>query len=215
MTLALARTGQARHARRRLVAIDIGIRALTTILAISLPANYRMRPSLAAPVSLPAGAAAMRKFFFGLGVFTAVVIVASGIGIFVLARSGAELDAASKAYTKEAVVAISEHWDAGELWKRASPHLRQLAGYDKMRSLMSTADRVLGSLREFRDSKGEAMIAVNNARTAVSARYIAVASFDRGDAQFSVLLVKNGDAWEIEGFHIDWRLTGGATVGRS
>jgi hypothetical protein len=82
----------------------------------------------------------MRKFFYGLGVFTAVVILAGGIGIFALARNGAALDRTSKAYTQDAVVAIATHWDAVELWKRASPHLRAMASFDKMRALMSSAD---------------------------------------------------------------------------
>ena len=59
------------------------------------------------------------------------------------------------------------------------------------------------------------MIAVNNMRTGVSAQYVAIASFDRGDAQFRVLLVKDGDGWLIEGFHVDWRTQRNSTVGRS
>ncbi len=157
----------------------------------------------------------MRKFFFGLGVFAAVVIVAAGAGFYILARNGNALDTASKAYTQDAVVAIAEHWDATELWKRASPHLRKMASFDKMRGLMTNAERALGCLREFRGSQGQALMALNNTHTAVSAQYVATASFDRGDAQFRVLLVKDGDAWMIEGFHVDWRTLANTTVGRS
>jgi hypothetical protein len=157
----------------------------------------------------------MRKFFYGLGVFAAFVIVAGGIGIFILARNGAVLDQASKAYTQDAVVAIASHWDAGELWKRASPHLRQTASFDRMRGLMSAAQRALGAMREYRDSKGQSLMAMTNARSTVSARYVAAARFDRGDALFRVMLVKDGDAWMIEGFHIDWRIAAPGGVGNS
>jgi hypothetical protein len=70
-------------------------------------------------------------------------------------------------------------------------------------------------LREFRGSQGEAFLALNNARTAVSAQYVATASFDRGDAQFRVMLVKDGDAWLIEGFHVNWQTLANRTVGKS
>ena len=157
----------------------------------------------------------MRKFFFGLGVCAAVVIAAAGLGFYILARSGSALDTASKAYTQDAVVAIAAHWDATELWKRASPRLRQVADYDKMRGLMTSAERALGTLRGLRATEGQSMIAVNTMRTAVSAQYVATASFDRGDARFRVLLVRNGDGWLIEGFHVDWQMPAGGVVGRS
>ena len=42
----------------------------------------------------------MRRFFYGLGIVTAVILVAVAIGLFVLIRNGATLDRESKSYAE-------------------------------------------------------------------------------------------------------------------
>jgi hypothetical protein len=143
----------------------------------------------------------MRKFFFGVGVLAAVLIVAGGVGFFVLSRDGAALDRMSKAYVDESVVAITANWDMDELWKRASPHLRQMANEDQIRGLFEAAKSALGPLAEFRGSRGEAIISVKDA--SVSADYLARGRYQKGDASLRIALVKQGDSWMIEGFRIN------------
>jgi hypothetical protein len=145
----------------------------------------------------------MRKFFCGLGVFTAVAIVAGGIGLFMLARNGAALDTASKAYVEDTVVIVASKWNADELWKRASPHLRTIATRDDMRGLFDTARQALGPLLEYRGSQGQALISTMNSQTTISAKYVARAHFQNGDADLQFVLVKQGDEWMVEGFHIN------------
>lgn len=145
----------------------------------------------------------MRKFFYGLGVITAVAIVAGGIGLFMLARSGAALDTASKAYVEDTVVTVASNWNADELWKRASPHLRTIATRNDIRGLFDTARQALGPLLEYRGSQGQALISTMNSQTALSAKYVARAHFQNGDADLQLVLVKQGDEWMIEGFHIN------------
>jgi hypothetical protein len=43
---------------------------------------------------------------------------------------------------------------------------------------------------------------VHPSNTIVSARYVARAHFEKGDALVQLTLLKQGDAWMIEGFHI-------------
>ena len=145
----------------------------------------------------------MRKFFFGLGVFAAFVIVAGGLGFFILARNGNALDTASKAYVEESVVAIAANWDVDELWKRASPRLRTTVKPDEIRGLFDAAKGALGPLVDYRGSQGEAMMSLQNASPAVSAQYIANCSFQKGNAEIRITLVKQGDTWLIRGFHIN------------
>jgi transposase len=145
----------------------------------------------------------MRKFFYGLGVITAVAIVAGGIGLFLLARNGAALDTASKAYVENTVVTVASNWNADELWKRASPHLRTIATRNDMRGLFDTARQALGPLLEYRGSQGQALISTMNSQTTISAKYVARAHFQNGDADLQFVLVKQGDEWMIEGFHIN------------
>jgi hypothetical protein len=144
----------------------------------------------------------MRKFFYGLGVLTALVIVAGGIGLFVLARNGAALDTMSKAYVEDSVATIAANWDADELWKRASPRFRTTTKQDDLRGLFDAAKGALGPLLEFRGSSGQAMMSVVNSETSVSAQYVARCSFQKGEAELRLALVKHGDTWTIEGFHI-------------
>ncbi|MGB7257429.1 MAG: hypothetical protein WBD48_05075 [Pseudolabrys sp.] len=145
----------------------------------------------------------MRKFFYGLGIFAAIVIVAGGIGFFVLARNGAALDTASKAYVKDSVVTIATNWDSNELWKRASPHLRTMAKQEELRGFFDAARDALGPLVEYRGSQGQSLMSVVNSQSRVSASYVAQCHFQKGDAVIQVALVKQGDTWMIEGFHIN------------
>lgn len=145
----------------------------------------------------------MRKFFYGLGVVMAVLIVAGGIGFFFLARSGMALDSASKAYVDDSTVRIVANWDVKELWKRTGSRFKAASKYDDMAALFDAAKGTLGPMLEYRGSQGQALMSVNNAHTAVSARYVAIGHFQKGDAQIQIALVKQGDVWMIEGFHIN------------
>jgi hypothetical protein len=143
----------------------------------------------------------MRKFFFGLGVLAAILIVAGGVGFFFLSRDGAALDRMSKAYVDDSVVAITANWDVDELWKRASPHLRQITKEEQIRGLFDMAKSALGPLAEFRGSEGEAIISIKDAH--VAAEYLAKGRYQKGDASLRIALVKQGDTWMIEGFRIN------------
>ena len=144
----------------------------------------------------------MRKFFYGLGIFTALLITASGLGFYVLARDGAALDRVSKAYVEDSIVAVAANWNVDELWKRTIPHFRQTTNVDDVRGLFDAARSALGPLVEYRGSEGEAAISVHPSNTIVSAKYVAKAHFEKGDALVQLTLLKQGDAWMIEGFHI-------------
>jgi hypothetical protein len=145
----------------------------------------------------------MRKFFMIVGIVAVIAILGGGVGVFVLARNGAALDSASKAYTEASVPAIAANWDVDALWKRASPALRKVATRDQIEGMFIAAKQALGPMVEYRGSRGQAMMGVNNTHPVVSAQYVASARFQKGAADFRVGLVKIGDDWMIQGFHID------------
>jgi hypothetical protein len=145
----------------------------------------------------------MRKFFFGLGVLTACLVVAGGIGLFFLARNGMALDAESKAYVDKSVAAITDDWDADALWQRSSPRFRQTTKQDDLRNFFDAARESLGRLVAARGATGQATISVVNAVRSVTANYMVHAQFEKGDADIQIGVVKNGSHWRIEGFHID------------
>src|SRR5665213_1640364 len=115
----------------------------------------------------------MRKFLFGLGVITAVLIGFGAVSLFVLSRNGAALDAQSKSYVEDSVVSIATGWNTDELWKRASPHLRKMTTRDDLRRFLEAAKDALGPLVEYRGARGEAMMSLVNSTKTVSARYVA------------------------------------------
>ena len=144
----------------------------------------------------------MRKLFLVLGVVFTVLIVAGGAGVVVLARNGAALDSASKAYTETSVEAIARDWDGSELWTRASPALRRVATPQQIDQLFGAAKRSLGPLVAYGGSQGQAMVSYVNAHSAVAAQYVAHGHFAHGDADLQISLVKIDGRWMIQGFHI-------------
>jgi hypothetical protein len=147
---------------------------------------------------------AMRKFFLILGVIFSVLLVGGGIGIFVIARNGAALDAESKDYVDDAVVTITAHWNPDELMKRASPNLRQIAKPDDIVGLFGAAMTALGPLVDYQGAKGGSLVsAMSGSGTTISARYVAHARYARSDADLELSLLKVDGVWKIEGFHIN------------
>ncbi len=97
----------------------------------------------------------MRKFFFGFGIVMACLVVAGGVGLFILFRNGSALDAESKAYAEDTVVAIGSDWDADELWKRSTPRFRQATRREDWRLLDAARGR-WGRFVQYRGSSGQA-----------------------------------------------------------
>ncbi|MCK9918957.1 hypothetical protein MXD81_58515 [Microbacteriaceae bacterium K1510] len=145
----------------------------------------------------------MRKFFYGLGIVAAVVIVCGAVGLFVLFRNGASLDADSRAYVDAAAPRIVADWSAEELWKRASPRLRATAKREQIEAFFNAAKGALGPLAEYRGSQGQAFVSVVNAHTNVSGNYVVQCTFQKGSATLRISVVKQDEQWMIEGFHID------------
>ena len=46
---------------------------------------------------------------------------------FIFNSEGRGLDSESRAYAADTVMAITRHWDSGELWRRSTPHLNASA----------------------------------------------------------------------------------------
>jgi hypothetical protein len=145
----------------------------------------------------------MRKFFLGFGIVMACVVVTAAIGLFFLARDGAALDAESKAYVKDSVISVADNWDADALWQRGSPGFRRATDEQDLRNFFNAARSALGRLVEYRGSRGQAAFMLTNAGQRATANYDVKATFEKGDADIRVGLVKVGAQWRIEGFHID------------
>jgi len=149
----------------------------------------------------------MRKIIRWLGVVLSAalaVIVILAVGLFFMIRGGSALDAESKAYVDDAVVAISAHWDRKELTSRASPELKQKLKPAELDSLFDALSTGLGPLVEYRGAKGQATIASTiGTGTTRTANYVAGARYQRGEAEIRISLIKLEDHWLIQGFFVN------------
>jgi hypothetical protein len=144
----------------------------------------------------------MRKFFFGLGIVTAIVIVVLSIAFGILAWQGSELDKESTAFGDESVLAIAKDWSVDELWKRASSKLRQNTNKQDLSRFFGALHNALGPLIEYDGGKGHSITFVGT-QSSITANYAGKGHFRNGDADIQIALSKTGSTWMIEGFHVN------------
>jgi hypothetical protein len=143
----------------------------------------------------------MKKVAYGIAILLALAL--GGIGVSTFAHKGNALDAESRAYVDQAVAAIAKNWDKNELIERATPELLGVVKPEQLTQLFVTFSR-LGKMVEYEGATGEAtMLLVLNSGTAISASYIARASFDNGSATFRIGLRKLDGRWLINSFYLD------------
>jgi len=148
----------------------------------------------------------MRKFFLVLGVLAALVIVGGGIAIVMLWPNGTALDTEAQAFVDDTVIAVSSHWSKDELLKRASPELLAMlkAKPQDLDALFDATTIGLGPLVEYQGAQGEANIAAMIGRgTIITAKYVARAHFQKGDATIRLMLRKIDGQWMLHGFNVD------------
>ena len=118
-------------------------------------------------------------------------------------RLHAAFDKESARYVDDAVVTITAHWNKDELLNRASPAFTKLASTDRLASFFDAVQGALGPLMDYEGAKGDALIKTDiGSGTTITAIYKAKAKFQKGTAEITLTLVKIGDTWMIEGFHI-------------
>lgn len=120
-------------------------------------------------------------------------------------ESKATVDAGSKAYADEAIVAISTHWSKHELMRRATPELREKvnAKPQELDKLFHAASADLGSLREYHGAKRLAHSGGATQSPVISANYVATAQYQKGSAKLRIGVVKVDGHWKISRFFID------------
>ncbi len=145
----------------------------------------------------------MRKLIFGFGIVFMFILVAGGVGLYILAREGSALDAESKAYVQDAVEKITTNWDADELWQRSAAGLREHSTRQDLNNFFDAARGTLGRMQELRGTEGQSAMMVTPSGKSITARYDAKAHFEKGDADIVVSAVKTVSGWQIEGFHVN------------
>jgi len=136
------------------------------------------------------------------GIVLVLLLAFAGVFLYV-AHIGPELDASSKAYVDSVVPVILRGWSVDELEKRASPQFLKVAKRDQMTMLFSKLSQ-LGALKQYDGSKGDANISYTTKEgKVISAKYLAHARFENGDAEIRIALIQINGEWRILGFYVN------------
>jgi hypothetical protein len=147
----------------------------------------------------------IKKIFVALGALIAVGVIVVGILVFVASRKSSEITAEVTPYVDDAVVAITSSWNPNELVQRFTPELHESAKFEDVEALFSAADAALGPLvtyhgAEMQTWKSSASVGGGSQTMVV---YLAQARFERGDASFTITLIRLHERWMIHGFQIN------------
>ncbi|MBV9825771.1 MAG: hypothetical protein JO001_08860 [Alphaproteobacteria bacterium] len=136
------------------------------------------------------------------GIFVALILIVGALVAF-LAFRGSALDEESHAFADASIQGIAKDWDVGQLEARASPEFRSAANDADLQKLFGMF-RKLGSLKQYKGSKGEAtMSATTQQGASITAHYVANAEFEAGPASIELNLIKHQEAWEILGIRVN------------
>ena len=122
--------------------------------------------------------------------------------MYVMARTNLALDKASSAFAADTVVAVGAHWDAAELWQRATPHFREETTLDALHAQLNAANDRLGPMTESRAIAGKTAFPIFPTSAPLYADYIVRAAFAKGEADIVVRTVRTGTTWAIDSFSI-------------
>jgi hypothetical protein len=145
----------------------------------------------------------MKKFFVGLGITFAVVLVIGVIGITVLVTKAARIDKESMAYVDKVTPIILANLNKETLFKYASEQLTSSVSDQDMDKIFVWFKQ-LGSFEKYSGSKGQAKVSMTTKDgEQITGYYEANADFTTGPATVKITTVKTGDEWKISGFHIN------------
>lgn len=148
----------------------------------------------------------MKKTLVILGGMFLALIVAAAVAISILSVKGNALDRESKEYADAAILAVISGWDMTELKRRVSPEFASTTNSKDLGKLFGLF-RMLGKLREYQGSKGQAIISVTPQKgKVITATYVGRAEFEKGPAEIQITLIQHEDGWQILGFRVNSRL---------
>jgi hypothetical protein len=146
----------------------------------------------------------MRKFLFGVGILSTVlvtiILIFIGYGAYI--SSGQEEE--GKQFSDNAIISIISHWDFNELRSRGSDPLLKSLKPDDLASLFV----LFGSLGPLVDYQGSSLerwnvsIATKDGNV-INAAYKAHAKYKNGQAEIICNLIKVSNAWKINGFRVN------------
>ncbi|OGT98671.1 MAG: hypothetical protein A2298_05280 [Gammaproteobacteria bacterium RIFOXYB2_FULL_38_6] len=91
-----------------------------------------------------------------------------------------------------------------ELINRSSPELLKVAPKEKMEELFNAFSKKLGSLKEYKGSKGQSNTSVTTQNgKVITGVYVAEAIFEKAPATIQFRIIKHDNQWQILEFRVN------------
>ncbi len=114
------------------------------------------------------------------------------------------MDKESKVFVDSTIPPIIDSWDYKELIKHASPGFLLNSPAEEIASVFNVFSETFGPLKSYNGSKGLSNISFTiQDGMMVTAKYIAVATFEKAPATIHMRLIKNKEEWQYKKFHVD------------
>jgi hypothetical protein len=147
----------------------------------------------------------MNKFLKILGGIFLAILVIIGIGAAILIPKGLALQKEAAEYVATTVPLVVANWDPEDLKKYAATQLLEEPNTKEQLPKLFTWFSALGKLKQLGTPVGQVGTGTYGGRPfkGTWGAYVAEAEFEGGKAQIKVLLRKDGQGWQILGFHIE------------
>jgi len=134
---------------------------------------------------------------FGVGILALIIFCA------VCFVTHSRLDASSKAYVDANIPLVVSPWSKTQLSQRVSSDYRQHVSDEQMSFDFDNFAK-LGALKKYEGSEGTSFFLIGTkAGKVVTANYSANATFESGDAEIIVRLIKENGDWRISRFVVN------------
>ena len=146
----------------------------------------------------------MNKFLKILGGIFLVLLIVAGIAAAIIIPKGWTLNKNAIEYFETNVPILVASWNSEELLKRSAPEILVDATKDQMPKMFIWLSK-LGKLKRLDKPVGQVGTGYypGTQFKGTWADYVANAEFEAGSATIKLVLKRNGDSWQILGFHIN------------
>jgi hypothetical protein len=131
------------------------------------------------------------------------LIVLAAIGLTLLIVKSIKLDKDGRRYADAVVPTIVSAWSEKALLDRASPEFKEATTIDQLDRLFRWFSS-LGRLKSCEPAEGHTLMSTTTQEgRKITAQYFVKATFQKGEAVIKLTLIRHGEQWQIQGFHID------------
>jgi hypothetical protein len=145
----------------------------------------------------------MKKTLAIFGSIFICLIVLGAIALTLLIVKSIKLNEDGARYADAVVPTIVSAWSEKALLDRASPEFKKATTIDQLDRLFRWFS-TLGGLKSCEPAEGHTLMSTTTKEgKQVIAQYFVKAAFQNGEAVIKLTLIRHGEHWQIQGFHVD------------